>query len=491
MSFSSVGIEILPEIVEEENDEYYDNEDFLNPQLSFQEDENAKKYNEQQQQQQHDSTNEYYVVHPNSEDLPPANIQYHSPIKPDSIFVSLASYRDPECNTTLYDLFSKAKFPERVFVGVCQQNAPDDADCMSDRLLPYVSNIRILRLSHFDAQGPMYARSLIEQSLYNDELFYMQIDSHMLFVKDWDEICIQQLALCPSDNPILTTYPNDFDRITRKHVVLPNGSKHLLGTIPPTFIRFREFHKRLKFTEQEKQNFIETPSVPFPSLFWAAGFSFSLGELIKQVPYDYQCPFLFLGEEMGLAIRYYTHGWDFFAPGVNVVYHLLKRTYRNTFWEQVYRKNCVVDDKTRLVRKKMEEIAVQRTTDLIYGRLLPDDAFGLGRERTVKDWERYTGVDIRSQTASQRSYLGLSPHTTLEEKKYKHGVQSSRLSVSSLLPQKNQPRASTRQTSKPPHSTTLKFNLPVLTTDRTMSTVSIRPPKTRPPPVYFTTKGLY
>jgi [Skp1-protein]-hydroxyproline N-acetylglucosaminyltransferase len=409
----------------------------------------------------------------------------------DSIFVSLASYRDPECNNTLYDLFTKAKYPERVFVGVCQQNAPEDNDCMSERLLPYSSQIRILRLSHFDAQGPMLARALIEQNLYQHELFYMQIDSHMLFVQDWDEVCIAQLALCPSEKPILTTYPNDFDRLTRKHAVLPDGTRHPLGTIPPTFIRFREFHKRLKFTEQEKNNFAAIPGVPYPSLFWAAGFSFSLGELIQQVPYDYQCPFLFLGEEMGIAIRYFTHGWDFFAPGVNIVYHLLKRTYRNTFWEQVYKKNCVVDDDTRLSRKALEEQAVQRTTDLIYGRLPENDMFGLGKERTIKDWEMYTGVDIRSQTASQRSYLGLSPHATLEEKQAKHGKSFSPNVPVPLVNHKQhfqktiQPPVQQKSQSSQKILRSNRFNLPVLDQNKT---IAIKPPSQRPPPVFFPSK---
>lgn len=336
-----------------------------------------------------------------------------------TIFVSLASYRDQECNNTLFDLFTKAKHPNRVFVGICQQNAPGDEDCITPRITPFLNRIRILRMSHFDAQGPTYARALIEQELYNGELFYMQIDSHMLFVQDWDELCIHQLALCPSEKPILTTYPNDFDRITRKSVVLPNGSKHPLGSIPPTFLRFREFHKRLKFTEQEKNNFITVPEIPQPSLFWAANFSFSLGDLVRQVPYDDNCPFLFLGEEMGMAIRYFTHGWDFFAPGINIAYHLLKRTYRNTFWEQVYKKNCVVDDDTRLRRKQLEEFAVQRTTNMIYGNLPETDPYNLGNVRTVKEWEQYTGINIRKQTAHPRSYLGLSPFASYDESKFK------------------------------------------------------------------------
>jgi hypothetical protein len=361
----------------------------------------------------------------------------------DTIFVSVASYRDSECKNTLIDLFTKAKYPERVFVGICQQNAPDDDDCMDVVLEPFADNIRVIRLSYFDAQGPMYARSIIETNLYNGEMFYLQIDSHMLFTQDWDELCIQQLALCPSDRPILTTYPNDFDRQTRKHVILPNGLKKQIGTVPPTFIRFREFHQRLGFVEQEKENFYSQPFFPQPSLFWAAGFSFSLGELIEEVPYDPNCPFLFVGEEMSMAMRYFTHGWDFYAPGVNIVYHLMKRTYRNTFWEQVYQKNCVVDDVTRLDRKKQEAFAVQRITALVNGKLNIDDSYGLGAARTIHDWEQYTGINIQKRSASDRSFAGLSPNADVKERFLK------RILSSGSVKQRNDKQKNKNMTSKP------------------------------------------
>ena len=36
----------------------------------------------------------------------------------DTIFVQIASYRDPELQWTLKDLFEKAKRPENIFVGI-------------------------------------------------------------------------------------------------------------------------------------------------------------------------------------------------------------------------------------------------------------------------------------------------------------------------------------------------------------------------------------
>jgi hypothetical protein len=44
-----------------------------------------------------------------------------------TIFVSVASYRDAECQRTLYDLFQKADNPKRLFVGVVLQLYESDS----------------------------------------------------------------------------------------------------------------------------------------------------------------------------------------------------------------------------------------------------------------------------------------------------------------------------------------------------------------------------
>jgi [Skp1-protein]-hydroxyproline N-acetylglucosaminyltransferase len=397
---------------------------------------NVITINEQDETNEDDSDTN--IINVNNEDdsdtniINADNINFDTNTDSDSIFVSIASYRDPECTKTIEDLFLKAKYPDRIFVGVCQQNDPKDKDCLNSQIIDtFKENIRILRLSHYDAKGPLYARALIEQNLFNDEMFYLQIDSHMLFVQDWDVKLIQQLAKCDSDRPILTTYPHDFDRIGRKHLILPNGQRKPLESVPPTFIHFREFHKKLHFSEQEKNIFTDFPDRPYPSLLWAAGFSFTLGKLIHQVPYDEFCDYVFVGEEMLMSMRYYTHGWDFFSPSINIVYHLLKRTYRKVFWEQVYARNCVVNDNTRLMRKQLESQGIKRIHDIIqsnenrYGESGHendyDKLYGMGNERTVQDWINYTGVDYFNQFAEPRSYQGLTQNASKDEIKYKVG----------------------------------------------------------------------
>lgn len=43
--------------------------------------------------------------------------------------------------------------------------------------------------------------------------------------------------------------------------------------------------------------------------FWGAQFSFSSADVLCEVPYDPQLKMLFFGEEILMAVRYFTHGW--------------------------------------------------------------------------------------------------------------------------------------------------------------------------------------
>ena len=47
--------------------------------------------------------------------------------------------------------------------------------------------------------------------------------------------------------------------------------------------------------------------------YWAAGYSFSRGHFVVNVPYDFYQPMIFQGEEMSIGIRGFTIGYDFYV----------------------------------------------------------------------------------------------------------------------------------------------------------------------------------
>lgn len=48
-------------------------------------------------------------------------------------------------------------------------------------------------------------------------------------------------------------------------------------------------------------------SKPPPSLFYAAGFAFSLATVVTEVPYDIQLKNLFFGEEISMVVHHHAH----------------------------------------------------------------------------------------------------------------------------------------------------------------------------------------
>lgn len=201
------------------------------------------------------------------------------PNSEDRIFVSIVSYRDPECQHTIADLFDKAQRPGRVYVGVCwQYHATEDrhcfvvppsypaqvrpcvvlvvgsvagrdacgcgarvwlvvarrvalattmaaAQCVRTRMAWCVSQVRMLRYPSTAAQGPAWARCQA-QRLYRGEEYVLQIDSHSRFAPGWDTSLLRMLRACPSPKPVLTTYPPGYH--------LPNVVSPQQGlTLPP------------------------------------------------------------------------------------------------------------------------------------------------------------------------------------------------------------------------------------------------------------------
>lgn len=329
--------------------------------------------------------------------------------KEDTIFVSIASYRDSQCAETIFDLFEKAYCPFRITVGVCQQNYDNlDHDILlsykllskgSNGLRDFSDRIRIIRMNADEATGPMYARHLIETQLYKGEKFYLITDSHMLWTQDWDKKLISEWNICKtmSPKPILTTYPDDFKPHHR--VFPPSDFENRNGT----FLRFKKFNEKTGLVEIEGSQMVRRPKQPLLSLFWAGCLSFGLASMIQEVPFDPNCPYVFFGEEISMAARLWTHGYDLYHPTSMIVYHMWERK-RPTFWQQFNDKS----DETHKKRREIESQSYERMYKLFgigesgsASTLLPP--YGLGKARSLSQYETFIGIKL-----DKSSFLSLS-----------------------------------------------------------------------------------
>ena len=308
---------------------------------------------------------------------------------PDTIFVKIAAYRDPECEATIADLFANAAHPERISVGVFWQAIPG----LDDDLLPLRVRREQIRFASVDAResyGACWARHMAEQ-LWSGETYLLQIDSHMRFEPRWDERLIAQLKACPSDKPVLSVYP-------------------------PAYTPPRELSPRMtmtmaaaRFNADGVLTFISRPlgeppaiTAPISGMFCAAGFLFGSASILQDVPYD---PYLyFYGEEILNSVRLWTHGYDIFHPCDNVLYHYYRAPgdpTNPTHWADN-------EDWATLHRS-----AVARAHHLLTGAPTDDEAalldlatYGLGTVRNLAAYEAASGIDFQQLTIAPKAKEG-------------------------------------------------------------------------------------
>jgi len=160
------------------------------------------------------------------------------------------------------------------------------------------------------SQSPLLARHLVKKHLYRGEHYYLIIDSHTLFTPRWDVDCIRMWTQARSRSPksILTMYPGSFKLFRRRR------PKRGYENRPPGYVRFLKFVESTGLVHTAGFAMQRIPEQPVPSLFWVACYSFGLGSQIREVPFDPFCPYVFVGEEISMTARLWTHGSIFSIP---------------------------------------------------------------------------------------------------------------------------------------------------------------------------------
>jgi hypothetical protein len=309
-----------------------------------------------------------------------------------TIFVSIASYRDRECRDTLADLFAKAAYPERLAVGVLWQLDPVQDGALYTEVPCCAAQVRGQVLPAAQSRGPCWARHWIQSHFYQDEDFYLQIDSHTRFVPAWDEQLLTIWESAPAAKPVLSTLPPPYH---------PPDERVATG-LP--FIRAERFKSDGNLVQRSGTLDPSLPlAVPRPSPFLSAAFVFAAGSMVREVPYD---PFLyFYGEELTLAVRLWTHGYDIFVPNQIILYHNYGLQERVRHWDdhpEEWLRLQLLSQKRRL-----HLLGMANSDDPEVLQEL--DSYALGMERTLAAYERFADIDFVRRHLGVRALDGLFP----------------------------------------------------------------------------------
>jgi hypothetical protein len=319
-----------------------------------------------------------------------------------NIFIQIASYRDPQLILTVEDCIKNAKNPKNLIFCIAHQFSDDDTFSKDIDKYRDDSRFKIIDIPYKEARGACWARNLIQQR-YNDETYTLQIDSHHRFTKNWDKQLIDMLLHLQSKGhkkPLLTSYISSFN---------PENDPDERGTEPwwMTFDRFIP-EGAIFFLPAGIPNWKELTE-PVPSRFYSAHFCFTLGQFAKEVQHDPQM--YFHGEEISIAVRAYTHGYDLFHPHKIIAYHEYTRKGRTKQW----------DDDLEWGQKNTVSHARNRALFGMDGECSPcmRDSLGnywFGTERTLADYEAYAGISFKKRAVQQYTLDNkLAPNPIIED----------------------------------------------------------------------------
>lgn len=336
--------------------------------------------------------------------------------KDKSVFVSLGTYRDPYCPMTLKSLYAQAANPERLFVGLLQQNCfekrcrtgvlkggkVEDMDTDMNCYTEFCNSpegkrsnacntgqVRLFNVNESESLGPYMARYM-GAKFYRGENYYLQIDSHSEFVQAWDTKLIRMMEEAEAEKPVISCYPPDSTAAWQDTIGYRMcDSEFAHAQIEWQIIRLGT---SLPFDRS-------IPARPKYAPFVAAGFFFAQGDFLHEVPFDPLLPWIFMGEEISMSARLWTAGYDIFSPTTNVLNHYYVRRHYPKFWESVNRffKRPIHNNLVELVLKRVKSMLeypeskaeLVNPSSVLY-RL---EEWSMGSARSFKQYMSMVGID--------------------------------------------------------------------------------------------------
>jgi len=340
-----------------------------------------------------------------------------------TIFVQIASYRDPELIPTLDDMIKQAASPENLHICICWQHADDEtSDIFLDAgfvmggfsgeddgfniidMEKSGAQLQVIDVHINETNGACWARNQIQQH-YADEKYTFQLDSHHRFVDGWDSLSIEMLESLRSEEvpkPLLTAYIPSFD---------PENDPAARIHAPWKMDFDRFIPEGAVFFRPSTIDNWEQRTKPMSSRFYSAHFCFVDGSFAVEVQHDPE--YFFHGEEISIAVRAYTHGYDLFHPHKVIAWHEYTRKGRTKIW----------DDHTT-TKKNEGDITLDwvernnmchRRNRILFSMDGEDNStvdfgkYGFGTERTVRQYEEHAGISFQYRGVQQATIDRLDP----------------------------------------------------------------------------------
>lgn len=289
-----------------------------------------------------------------------------------TIFISIASYLDFELEQTVKSLLQKSDNPKNIFLSIYSQDKYGKHPDIEKVCKKYGAQTRYIKDDFRNSRGTCFARFVCQQSLKISYKYYLQIDSHSIFIDHWDSILIKDYenSLNKWNRFIFSTYPLSYyykepfdieNSLNLKEYFLEDAKVSNCLSIVTTehFSKYTgEYKEYLGDEYGEETNYI------------AAGFIFGYAKYFLEVPYDKRI--YHSGEEANLSIRFYCNDIKIVCPPKNYLYHHFAGEScgrRKSHWS--YDKDWDEEDHKKVLKKA--HCLSEQTLYKFYNLLLEDD----------------------------------------------------------------------------------------------------------------------
>lgn len=321
------------------------------------------------------------------------------------IVLLLAHFRDASaCADTLTDALTRAYLPARVHVRVVDEvDVGLDASCVQLFCArvpdPCRTLLRSRRLQYVtrdatSAHGATVARHLVEAMVSRREFsddFYVSVDAGVSFVQDWDLTLLTQWYSIGNDRAILSAAPKA--AVLKHHddsaaTFLLQCSARIYSKDKDAVVAFNPPEPRLKAASADDAGARLTPVLQAQ---YTEVFHFGPVSALLAVRSDPHTPFVTVGHEYARATRFWTHGYDFYAPITDVAF----ATYA---WQPT---PTAEDGDTaahvaRAHRRIRQLLQLPVTPAAEQRPLVAEAEFALGTRRSMGEWERFSKIDPRA-----------------------------------------------------------------------------------------------
>lgn len=284
------------------------------------------------------------------------------------IFLSIASYRDPDLINTVRSAYDNAADPDNIFFSVFSQ-----AENFEHPDLSFVSQIRYQKAHWSESLGACWAREIANRNLVGD--YFLQIDSHSRFVKGWDTKLITAYKKAQDhwgERIWFTNYPDPFELDENNNAVLqPLQKFHKLRAT---------WHGESRMVMAEWDDVLDTDNGD-EQYFMSANCMFAETQLATEIPYDGKL--YFTGEEPSLGLRAYTRGMKLISPTIKFMYTNFNRpnSKRRLHWEDHPQWH-------QINKQSYERLSKIMTGDLSLG------VYGVGSLELFEQYQKFTGINL-------------------------------------------------------------------------------------------------